>query len=118
MATVPQSSEAQAVASREYALRKKFTSKRTRSLALTAIFALLCPPLLVMGYWTFSICAVFISLIGLSNYFAANGHLHRLQKREMHRRQLAWNFSKLEPGNPTGRSSHDPDQNGLPTPIR
>ena len=118
MAAVPQSSEVQAVASRECAQREKFTSKRTRSLALTAIFALLCPPLLVMGYWTFSICALFVSLIGLSNYFAANGHLHRLQKREIHRRRLARNFSKLEPGDPTGRSLHDPNPSGLPYPNR
>ncbi len=118
MATVPQSSEERAVASREQAQQAKFASRRTKSLALTAFFGLLCVALLAFGLSIFAICALFISLIGVSNYFAANGHLHRLQKREKHRKRLARDFSKLEPDDPTGRTSHDPKPSGVPTPTR
>ncbi len=115
MATVPRPTEEQAVASRERAQQEKFASKRTKSLVLTASFSLLFVALLVLGFWTFAICALFISLIGLSNYFAANGHLHRVQHRARLHRRLARDFSKLEPDDPAHSGSRDPNPSGIPT---
>jgi hypothetical protein len=117
MATVPESSEEQVVISRERAQQAKFASRRKKSLALAALSGLLCLALLAFGLWVFAICALFISLIGVSNYFAANGHLHYLQKREKHRKRLARDFSKLEPDVPRGRGSRDTNPSGVPTPA-
>jgi hypothetical protein len=110
MANVPDLSEEQVVAFREQAQQAKFSSRRTKSVALAVFFGLACAPLLVFGFWTFAICALFVSLIGVSNYFAANGHLHRLQKRAQHHKRLARDFSKLEPDGPAGRGSRDPNR--------
>lgn len=115
MAAVPQSAEEQAVASRERAQQERFTSKRTKSLVLATFFVILFVALLAFGFWTFAICALFISLIGISNYFAANGHLHHLQKRARHHRRLARDFSKLRSDDPTHRGSRDPNPSGIPT---
>lgn len=117
MANVSDSSEEQVVASRDQAQQAKFASRRTKSLALAVVFGLACVPLLMFGFWTFAICSLFVSLIGVSNYFAANGHLHRLQKREKHHKRLARDFSKLEPDSPSGRGSRDPNPSGVPTPT-
>jgi len=117
MATVPDLSEEQVVASREQAQQAKFASRRTKTLALGVFFGLACVLLLIFGFWTFAICAMFVSLIGVSNYFAANGHLHRLQKREKHHKRLARDFSKLERDGPSGRGSLDSNPSGVPTPT-
>ena len=118
MATAPEQSEEQVVASRERAQQAKFSSRRTKSIGLAVVFGIACVPLLIFGFWTFAICALFVALIGVSNYFAANGHLHRLQKRAQHHKRLARDFSKLDPGGPAGRGSREPNPSGLPTPTR
>jgi len=115
MAAVPSSAEEQAVASREHAQWEKFTSKRTKSLVLTVCFAMLFVGLLVGGLWTFAVCALFVSLTGLSNCYAAHGHLQHLQERARHHRRLARDFSKLQPDDPTQRGALDPNPSGMPT---
>lgn len=117
MASASELAEEQAVASRERVQQAKFASKRTRSIALAAFFALTCVVLLVVGFWTLSICSLFVSLIGVSNYFASNGHLHRLQKRATHRKRLVRDFSRLDPEGPGDRGSPDPNPSGVPTPT-
>jgi len=109
MATVAKASEEELVAKRNRALQAKFTSRRTRSLALAAFFAVAWVPLMIFGMWVFAVCSLFASLICVSNYFAANGHLHCVQKREKQQKKLVRDFSKLEPDRP-------PDPN--PSPIR
>jgi hypothetical protein len=97
MSDVPRLLEAQVVASREQAQQDRFASRRKKSIALALISFLACVTLLIFGFWTSAICALFVSLIGVSNYFAANGHLHRLRKRARHRTRLARDFSKIQP---------------------
>jgi len=117
MATTPRASEEQLVAERNQVLQARFTSRRAKSLALTLFFAVACVLLMLLGTWTFAVCSLFISLISLSNYFAANGHLHRVQKREEHHKKLARDFSKLGPDRPADHGSPDPDPSGIPTPT-
>lgn len=114
MADVSDLSEAEVVALREQTQQAKFSSERTKSIVLAVFFGLACMALFVFGFWTFSLCALFVSLIGVSNYFAANGHLHHLQRRAKHRKKLARDFSKLKPD---VRGSRDPNPSGVPTPT-
>ena len=117
MAATPKASEEQLVAERNRALQAKFTSRRTKSLGLAVFFAIACVLLMIFGVWTFAVCSLFVSLICVSNYFAANGHLHRVQKREKHHKKLARDFSKLDPDRPADHGSPDPNPSGIPTPT-
>lgn len=114
MADVSNLAEQQAVAFREQSQQLKFAWRRTKSLAIAVVFGMACVALVLFGFWNFAICSLFISLIGVSNYFAANGHLHRLQKRGKHHKRLAREFSKL---GPAGRGPRDPNPSNVPTPT-
>lgn len=117
MATAAEASEEQLVAARNEQLRAKFTSRRTKSLALTVVFAIACVLLMIFGLWAFAVCSLFVSLICVSNYFAANGHLHRIQKRERHHKKLIRDFSKLEPDRPAAADLGSPDPSESPIPT-
>ncbi len=117
MATTAKASEEQLVAERNQTLQARFTSRRTKSLALAVFFAIVFVLLTIFGVWTFAVCSFFVSCICVSNYFAANGHLHRVQKREKHHKKLTRDFSKLEPDRPADHESSDPSPSGVPTPT-
>ena len=115
MATVTSLSEDQVVTSREQVQQANFAAKRTRSLAIAVLFGLTFIGLLFAGNWAIALGAFFLSLIGISNYFEANGHLHSIQSRQIHHKRLARDFSKLEPEGPAGGESRDPG--GVPSPA-
>ena len=115
MATAPKASEEQVIAQRNRALQAKLRSRRTKSLALAVFFAVACVLLTTFGWWTFAICSLFVSLIGLSNYFAANSHLHHVQKRGKHQKRFVRDFSRLKPDGPADQGSADSSPSGVPT---
>lgn len=115
MPEISYSTELEAVASRDHAQQARFNSKRSNSVALAAFGVVLAIVLLAIGLWVFAVSALFLALIGLSNYFAANGHLHHLQKRERYHRRLARDFSKLRPDGPSHRGSLEPNPSGQPS---
>ncbi len=117
MATALKATEEQLVAKRNQDLQFKFSSRRTNSLAMAVFFAIVCILLVVFGLWTFAVCSLFVSFICVSHYFAANGHLHRIQKREKHHKKLARDFSRLEPDRPVDHGSPDPSPSGISTPT-
>ena len=115
MATATKDSETQLVAKRNQTLQARFTSRRTKSLTLAVFFAITCILLMIFGVWAFALCSLFVSFIYVSNYFAANGHLHRVQKRGKHHKKLARDFSKLDPDEPADHGSSDPSPSDIPT---
>lgn len=107
--------ESEFVAARNSRQQAEWASRRTSYLAAAIGFATLCAILTLLGAWLLAISALFIALICASNYFAANGHLHRIRKRGSRQKRLARDLSKLEPDRPAGPGSPDPRPGGVPT---
>ena len=106
--------EHEQAARRNKAIQKRFLYRRTYSIITAAVFGVVSLALTIVGMWVFAVCAIFISLIGISNYLAANGHLHRVQKRGNIHQTLIRDFSKLDPDAPSGVRPVDPTPPGTP----
>src|SRR5687768_17368199 len=116
MTAASEISEEQLVAKRSDDLQARFKSQRFKSVVLAAFFGIVCLLLMFVGWWIFSVCALFVACICLSNYRAANGHLHHVQRRESQRKKLARDFSKLDHERPSTPEAQ-PTQTHIVTPT-
>lgn len=99
MAFAEKISEQQHVDRRNQAMQSKFASRRTRSIIAAIAAAIIAVVFFCFARWTLSVSALFVSVIALSTYFTANGHMHYIQKRGKTHRRLSRDFSKLDRNN-------------------
>lgn len=98
--------EAELARHRNQRLQDALASKRSWSIALAAILAVIAAVAWTAGSGMAAFCLLVVSLILLLRYFDANSHLHEVRRRSS--RSLVPNFSLLEAENRGAGSGQAP----------
>jgi hypothetical protein len=92
----PSLSEEQAVAQRNKSLEARFAKRRCRAWILALVFGIAAIALAAASVWALAIASLFLAFICVSDYFAANGHLHHVRRRSQLHTKLSRDFSILD----------------------
>ena len=98
--------EAELARQRNERLRHALAQKRSRSIALAVVSALIAALAWIAGFEMVAFCLAIVFLIFLLRYFDANGHLHEVRRRSD--KSLVPNFSLLDAKRANSESGHSP----------